>query len=230
MRRGAGVADSDHCQYQYRTKAFRRRPSCSCARAPLNGGGCSTAAWMGAASSASWFSTASSCSRTTPSGVSKPSMATANRADVFFKAPRDSAGKVFTVLAQEEILHTDNFQGRQQRRVLGRQGFGGNTGNPPPSDVVVAHVHVRGAAIARDFDVMSLEAALPPVPPFLQPIADDEIRMTAAEARQHKAPAGSHRTRTVSYNGYGAAAFPLVEVPDAFAKAHPELRNLRWAE
>ncbi|HEX8028309.1 MAG TPA: multicopper oxidase domain-containing protein, partial [Vicinamibacterales bacterium] len=157
-------------------------------------------------------------------------MATANRADVFFKAPRDSAGKIFTLLAQEEILHTDNFQGRQQRRVLGRQGFGGNTGNPPPSDVVVAHVHIRGAATGRDFDVMSLEAALPPVPPFLQPIADDEIRMTAAEARLRKAPVGSHRTRTISYNGYGAAGFPLVEVPEAFAKAHPELRNLRWAE
>ena len=157
-------------------------------------------------------------------------MAPANRTDVFFKAPLDSAGKIFTVLAQEEILHTDNFQGRQQRRVLGRQGFGGTTGNPPPSDVVVAHVHVRGAAMARDFDVMSLEDKLPPVPPFLRPIADDETRMTAAEARLHKAPPGSHRTRTISYSGYGAAAFPLVEVPEAFATAHPELRNLRWAE
>jgi len=157
-------------------------------------------------------------------------LATANRADVFFKAPLDSAGKVFTVLAQEEILHTDNFQGRQQRRVIGRQGFGGTTGNPPPSDVVVAHVHVRGAACESDFNVMSLRDQLPPVPPFLQPVSDDETRMTAAEARLHKAPAGSHRTRTVSYAGFGAAGFPLFEVPEAFAKAHPELRNLTWAE
>jgi len=157
-------------------------------------------------------------------------MATANRADVFFKAPLDAAGKVFTVLAQEEILHTDNFQGRQQRRLLGRQGFGGTTGNPAPSDVVVAHVHVRGAAVGGDFDVMSLRDKLPPVPPFLQPISDDETRMTAAEARIRDAPAGSHRTRTVSYTGYGAAGFPLIEVPEAYAKAHPELRNLRWAE
>ena len=158
-------------------------------------------------------------------------MATANRADVFFKAPMDSAGRVLTLLAQEEILHTDNFQGRQQRRVIGRQGFGGTTGNPSPMDVVVAHVHVRGQSVeGGDFDVMSLVDKLPPVPPFLQPIEDNETRMTAAEARLQRAPAGSHRTRAVSYTGYGGAGFPLIEVPEAFAKAHPELRNLRWAE
>jgi len=157
-------------------------------------------------------------------------MATANRADVFFKAPVDSAGRVFTVLAQEETLHTDNFQGRQQRRLLGRQGFGGTTGNPPPMDVVVAHVHVRGALVEDDFDVMSLRDKLPPVPPFLQPVSDEETRMTAAESRLRGVPAGSHRTRTISYAGYGSAGFPLIEVPEAFAKAHPELRNLVWAE
>ena len=157
-------------------------------------------------------------------------MATANRADVFFKAPRNAAGKVFTLLAQEELLHTDNFQGRQQRRVRGAQGFGGNTGNPPPMDVVAAYVHVRGDAIDTEFDVMSLREKLPPVPPFLQPVSDEETRMTTAEARIHGAPAGSHRTRAVSYAGYGNAGFPLIEVPEAFAKAHPELKNLTWAE
>jgi len=158
-------------------------------------------------------------------------MAPANRADVFFKAPIDGAGTIFTLVAQEELLHTDNFQGRQQRRLLGRQGFGGATGNPPPTDVVIAQVHVRGAAVeGGDFDVMSLREKLPPVPPYLQPISDDETRMTAAEARLHNAPAGSHRTRSISYSGYGSAAFPLVEVPEAYARAHPELRHLRWAE
>jgi FtsP/CotA-like multicopper oxidase with cupredoxin domain len=157
-------------------------------------------------------------------------LATANRADVFFKAPRAAAGKVFTLLAQEEILHTDNFQGRQQRRVRGAQGFGGTTGNPPPMDVIAGYVHVRGEAVESDFDVMSLRDKLPPVPAFLQPVSDEETRMTAAEARVHKAPAGSHRTRTVSYTGYGSAGFPLVEVPEAYAKAHPELKNLTWAE
>ena len=156
-------------------------------------------------------------------------MATANRADVFFKAPLGAAGQVFTVLAQEEILHTDNFQARQQRRVSARPGFG--PGNPPPTDVVVAHVHVRGTPVAGgDFDVMSLRDRLPPVPPFLQPIANEETRMTAAEARARHLPEGRHRTRVVSYTGYGSAGFPVIEVPEAFAAAHPELKNLRWAE
>ncbi|TAK18966.1 MAG: hypothetical protein EPO35_00720, partial [Acidobacteria bacterium] len=156
-------------------------------------------------------------------------MATANRADVFFKAPLDAAGAVFTVLAQEEILHTDNFQMRQQRRLQGRTGF--TAGNPPPMDVVVAHVHVRGTPVAGgDFDVMSLVDRLPPVPPSLQPVGEAETRMSAAEARLRGAAAGSHRTRVVSYSGYGSAGFPLIEVPEAFAKAHPELRHLVWAE
>jgi len=54
--------------------------------------------------------------------------------------------------------------------------------------------------------------------------------MSAAEALMRKVPAGSHRTRVVSYSGYGSAGFPLIEVPDAFVNAHPELRNLRWAD
>ena len=92
-------------------------------------------------------------------------LATANRADVFFKAPRDSAGRVFTVIAQEEILHTDNFQGRLQRAVArGLAAFG--PANPGPVDVVVAHVHVRGTPVeGGDFDVLSLRDKLPPVPP-----------------------------------------------------------------
>ena len=54
--------------------------------------------------------------------------------------------------------------------------------------------------------------------------------MTASESRLRNVPAGSHRTRTVSYSGYGAAGFPLIEVPEVWANAHPELKNLRWAE
>lgn len=156
-------------------------------------------------------------------------MATANRADVFFKAPVGSAGKVFTILAQEEVLHTDNFQGRLQRGVTVGRAFG--PANPGPQDVVVAHVLVRGAAVeGGDFDVLSLREKLPPVPPFLQPVSDEETRIPAAEAAARDVPAGSHRTRVVSYSGYGSAGFPLIEVPEAFARAHPELRNLRWAE
>ena len=38
----------------------------------------------------------------------------ANRTDVFFKAPLNAAGKVYTVFAQEFPLPTDNFQQRLQ--------------------------------------------------------------------------------------------------------------------
>jgi len=158
-------------------------------------------------------------------------LATANRTDLFFKAPLNSAGRIFTVLAQEEVLHTDNFQGRLQRGIaLGRPNAF-SPGNPGPVDLVVAHVHVRGTPVAGgDFDVMSLRDRLPPVPPFLQPIADDETRVSPMEARTRNIPAGSHRTRVVSYTGYGSAGFPLIEVPEAYAHAHPELRNLTWGE
>ena len=158
-------------------------------------------------------------------------MATANRTDVFFKAPLDSAGRVFTVLAQEEVLHTDNFQARMQRLAQGRGGPGFGPGNPSPFDVVVAHVHVRGTAVpGGDFNVLSLRDRLPPVPRYLQPIGDDETRMAAGEARARGVAAGSHRTRVVSYSGYGTGAFPLIEVPEAYATAHPALRNLTWTE
>ncbi len=156
-------------------------------------------------------------------------LATANRTDLFFKAPLNAAGRIFTVLAQEEVLHTDNFQGRLQRGLTVGRPFG--PGNPGPMDVVVAHVHVRGKPVeGGDFDVLSLRDHLPPVPPYLQPVADEETRVSPLEARERGVPVGSHRTRVVSYTGYGAAGFPLIEVPEAHARAHPELRNLTWAE
>lgn len=42
----------------------------------------------------------------------------ANRADLFFKAPAGAKGTVFTLFAQETLLHTDNFQQRLQQSVL----------------------------------------------------------------------------------------------------------------
>ena len=158
-------------------------------------------------------------------------LATANRADVFFKAPVDAAGRVFTLVAQEEVLHTDNAQNRLQRVVqrTGRGSYG--PGNPAPTEVVVGYVHVRGTAVdGGDFDVMSLRDVLPPVPPYLQPVADEELRVAPAEAAARRVPVGSFRTRVVSYAGYGPASFPVIEVPESFARAHPELKNLVWAE
>src|SRR4029079_7568662 len=145
--------------------------------------------------------------------------------DLFFKAPIGAAGRIFTVVAQEEVLHTDNFHGRKQRGLNGGRAF--TAGNPGPVDVVVAHVHVRGTPVeGGDFDVVSLRDGLPAVPPSLRPIADDETRIAPTEARARGVPVGSHRTRVVSYTGYGSAGFPVIDVPDAYAKAHPELRNL----
>ena len=156
-------------------------------------------------------------------------MTNANRTDVFFKAPRDAAGQVFTVFAQEFPLATDNFQQRLQIGIArGRTGF--TPANPPPADVVIGYVRVDGAPVEQDFDVMSLRSVLPPVPAWLQPVADDELRVPAAEALRRKVPAGSFRTRVISYSGYGPTDFPLIEVPAAFVEKNPRLKGLVWDE
>ena len=164
-------------------------------------------------------------------------MPNANRADVFFQAPLNAAGRVFTVFAQEVLEHTDNFQQRLQI-AIDRQGRRRPDAppqpspfNPAPLDVVIAYIHVRGNPVeGGPFDVMSLRDALPPVPPFLQPISDDELRAPPEEAGRRGVPAGSYRTRVLSYSGWGSADFPLINVPDAYAREHPELENLAWAE
>ncbi len=152
----------------------------------------------------------------------------ANRADVFFKAPVDAAGKVYTVFSQEFPLPTDNFQQRLQMTIAsGRSGF--NPANPAPIDVVVGYIKVaRDPVAGGDFDVMSLRDKLPPVPPYLLPVADTELRVPASEAQQRGVPVDSFRTRTMSYTGYGPTDFPLVEVPESFAREHPELKGRLW--
>ena len=154
----------------------------------------------------------------------------ANRVDVLFKAPVDAAGKVYTVFAQEFPLPTDNFQQRLQLGIANRRdGF--NAANPAPIDVVVGYVRVTGEPVpGGDFDVMSLRDRLPPVPPFLLPVDDDELRVPAVEAAQRKVPAGTYRTRVISYSGFGPTDFPLVEVPEAVARQHPELKGRLWDE
>jgi FtsP/CotA-like multicopper oxidase with cupredoxin domain len=153
-------------------------------------------------------------------------MNNAARADVFVKMPLDAAGKVYTLFAQEVLNHTDNFQQRMQISIArGRDSF-----RAAPQDVVVAYVHVRGNPVeGGDFDVSALEDALPPVPPFLQPVAARELQVPAEEARARGGPAGSHRSRVVSYSGWGGADWPLIRVPESFAEANPELERLVWA-
>jgi len=154
----------------------------------------------------------------------------ANRADVFFKAPADAAGKVYTVFAQEFPMATDNFQQRLQMGIAnGRTGF--NPANPAPIDVVVGYVKVTGEPVpGGDFDVMSLRNVLPPVPPSLLPIEDHELQVPAAEARRRSVQAGRFRTRVISYSGYGPTDFPLIDVPEPFARQHPELKGRLWDE
>lgn len=153
-------------------------------------------------------------------------LANANRADVFFKAPLDSAGKVFTIFAQEVNVHTDNFQQQLQNTL--------HAGEPvarrPPMDVVAGYIHVRGEPVdGGDFDVMSLRDELPDVPPFLHPVREEELRTSVAEAAARGVPSGSARTRVLAYSGTGGADWPLIRVPESFAAAHPELEKLVWA-
>jgi len=68
------------------------------------------------------------------------------------------------------------------------------------------------------------------VPPFLQPVQTEELRVGTAEALARNVPSGSLRTRVISYSGWGGADFPLIHVPEAFAAAHPELKGLVWDE
>jgi len=158
----------------------------------------------------------------------------ANRADVFFKAPVDSAGKVFTIFAQEDFLHHDNTQLGLQQGVA-RLAKGQEVADPGfrgirPLDVVVGYIHVRGEPVSGgDFPIMSLRDHLPPVPPYLTPVSDEELRITTPEApRVGRGRSGQFRSRVIAYSGWGAADYPLIIVPDEYAAAHPELKGLTW--
>ena len=149
----------------------------------------------------------------------------ANRADLFFKAPLDAAGKTYTILAKEAHLHNDNFQQRLQGRLK----------NPDFNvfrdlfDVVVGYIHVTGDPVpGGDFDIQSLNAVLPPVPALLQPIGEGELEVPAREASLTGVEPGSKRTRTISYSGLGGTNFPAMQVPREYTERHPELKKLTW--
>ncbi|MCH9005614.1 MAG: multicopper oxidase domain-containing protein [Proteobacteria bacterium] len=149
----------------------------------------------------------------------------ANRTDLIFKAPVDSGGRIFTIIAKEAHIHTDQIQRFLQKRIFDPY----DDARRELFDVIVAHIHVQGDPVeGGDFDIQDLNAKLPPVPPFLRPVGEEELVIPAVEAEQTGAPAGSKRCRTISYSGIGGADFPLIEVPDEFAEAHPELENLVW--
>jgi FtsP/CotA-like multicopper oxidase with cupredoxin domain len=149
----------------------------------------------------------------------------ANRTDVFFKAPLDAAGRVFTVFAKEAHIHTDNYQRLLQTRIKDPKAGA----RRELFDTVVAYIRVDGDPVeGGDFDIQSLTEKLPPVPELLQPVSEQELKVPANEASKTHVRPGSRRCRTISYSGTGGADFPLIEVPDAYADAHPELENLTW--
>lgn len=151
----------------------------------------------------------------------------ANRADIFFKAPVDSAGKVFTVFAKEAHIHSDNLQETLQKQSVdpGFRAF------RPLFDVAVAYIHVNGKPVeGGDFEIQSLNRHLPEVPSLLQPVSADELSVPAAEAALTGVKAGAKRCRTLSYSGTGGTAFPVIPVPEGFAKKHAGLENALWVD
>jgi hypothetical protein len=154
-------------------------------------------------------------------------MTNANRTDLFFKVPLNAAGKVYTIFASESRLHSDAHHSNLQ--------LASSMEEPPTRrpafDVAIAYIHVDGEPVdGGDFDIQSLNAHLPPVPPLLQPVAEQELQVPAAEAAKTGAPAGSRRSRTLAYTGTGGTDFPVLKCPPGFTEAHPELEYLTWME
>ena len=149
-------------------------------------------------------------------------LAPANRTDVFFQAPVDSTGKIYTILAKAVVLHADNYQQNLQANV------NNNTLIQAPEEIIIAYVVVTGDQVP-EFDVMSLVGDLPPVPPYLLPIESDELIVGDEEIlKGTDVEPGSFRTRTVNYSGWGAADYPLITVPDEFSQANPDLKDLTY--
>ncbi|MEM6455917.1 MAG: multicopper oxidase domain-containing protein [Acidobacteriota bacterium] len=156
----------------------------------------------------------------------------ANRSDVFFEAPRDGAGKVFTVLAKAALIHADTpLQSLQQN--VHKNGDKETVLFPGPTDIVMAHVVVKGDPVAGRFDLDALRALLPDVPPYLKPVAKAELELTPVERSAQKKKTGRepkrYRTRTIRYSGVGAQGFPLFVAPDAETAKFPELNKLLYA-
>jgi FtsP/CotA-like multicopper oxidase with cupredoxin domain len=154
-------------------------------------------------------------------------MSNANRTDLFFKAPIDGAGKVYTIFAKESLLHSDTHHANLQMinskstPIIRR----------PQLDDALAYIHVDGEPVeGGDFDIQSLNEHLPPVPPLLMPVKEDELKVPMAEAARTGVPAGSLRTRTIAYSGSGGTDLPILELPPGFAEKYPELENRLWAE
>lgn len=183
-------------------------------------------------------------------------LAPANRSDFFFRAPRlsdqQATADIYTVLARAVVVHADNYQNALQT------SYAEDTLAPAPEDIVVAYIIVAEEEDADgnplpsipDYNVMDLIDVLPDVPEYLQPIADDEVLISAGSDDKAadtdagiEGRAGMYRTRTITYSGWGAADYPLVttegdsdttknflEFVEVDQALGGELENLRYAK
>ena len=149
-------------------------------------------------------------------------MGPANRTDIMFQAP-DEPG-TYTVLARAVVAHGDNYQATLQSNV-DKPDF-----KETPQDIIVAYVIVGGDPAVngqgQTYDLSRLQDVLPPVPPYLMPIGDDEVQVREAEPGRPADPdanisdrVGKYRTRTITYSGWGAADYPLVTTADGTPQA-----------
>ncbi|MEE4380135.1 MAG: multicopper oxidase domain-containing protein [Candidatus Competibacteraceae bacterium] len=152
-------------------------------------------------------------------------LAPANRTDLLFQAPPlepDESFAVYTLVAQFDILHNENYEKGLRKRV----GSGNDTLPNWPGDTIIALIVVSGDPVeGGPIDLSSL--ALPPVPDYLLPISNQELQVSdAAEADARGIELGTYRTRSITYSGWGNADFPVINVPRTFVSSSPELRNL----
>jgi FtsP/CotA-like multicopper oxidase with cupredoxin domain len=145
-------------------------------------------------------------------------MGPGNRTDLFFQAPGldGAAAQIYSVVSRGAVLHSDTFQAGLQGSITDE------TYTSDPQDIVVAYVIVAVEEDADgnplpaidDFDVMDLIGVLPPVPDYLFPIPDDELRVGNRAAGTGATPTAEgsdrYRTRTITYSGWGANDYPLV--------------------
>lgn len=152
-------------------------------------------------------------------------LAPANRSDLFFEARSLQAGEeyaVYTLAAQFDILHNDNYE-KGLRKTIEKDDI-----SLPdwPGDTIVATLLVKGDPVpGAPIDV----GALPPVPDYLVPVSDNDLRIsTQEEAVARGTQVGTYRTRTVTYSGWGNADFPLINAHSSALDRHPDLLNVTY--
>jgi FtsP/CotA-like multicopper oxidase with cupredoxin domain len=138
-------------------------------------------------------------------------MADANRADVFFQAPRldDDTEAVYTVVALPISVH----------------------GTPESTTKVLAHVVVRGDAVPGDPDYpfADLLSGLD-VSPYELPVSDEELEITTGDERAARdiGDGPFYRTRVVRYAGWGSGGFPMIEANPEYVAANPDKERLSY--